>query len=329
MTKEEGAGFVDPATRTATPRIEDAERDLEETIKAVRPEDLAGDPPVEGEEEPQDKIPDVVPGDEQTTGTHDWESRYGNLRRFVQKELDGRDSDIVALQGDVKRLGDEAVEATRANVPDMPETDEDLAQLKSEHPSTYNAILRLATGVADGIVAEKMSGLKGDIDTINTRNRKSVEDAAAVSLQRLHPRLDISKLGTDERFVVWLGAQPTLAQNALKKNKEDVETASFVLTAYEREVLDKDPQATTETLVKDAAIAARNVPATTVYESEVQPADKGYDYLESEIDSMPIALYEQNATKIDEAYLAGRVLLDKSGAAVRQATPNGPYSDTE
>lgn len=315
MTKEGQKGFIAPDVRGAEAGTLRAEEELKAAIEAERPEDLA--PPVEedGGEDKKDKevVPKDVPGDEKTT-EHDWEGRYGNLRRFVQKKMDEHKAVLDQRDAEIVRLTQENEQAARKNAPDLPETDEDLDTLKKEHPETYNAILRIANGVAQTIVDDRMKDLEDDVNLINARNRKSVEDAAMVALQKLHPRVDIASLNSDEVFGEWLGSKPKAFQNLLTGQREDVEAASTVLQAYEREVLDKDPRSKTQQVLDDAAKAAKNVSSTTPVDADITPVDKGYDFTESEIERMSSDVYEKNESAIDKAYRSGRVLLDRSGA---------------
>lgn len=308
-TKEEGSeGFLETSSDITT-----AEQELEDAIRAERPEDLAPDP--EGEEAPETtQVPDEVPEDE-TADKHDWKTRYGNLRRYVQKELDGRDEVISTLKGDMTTLQGQMERTTSATSAALPETDEDLEALKTENPGAYNSIIKIATGIADKVVKEHTAGLQSEVDVINTRNRQSVEDAAAVALQKLHPRLDLATLGTEDKFMEWLGTIPKSQKDALTINKQDVETASFVLRSYEREVLDADPNRIKDALVKDVREASRDVKTSAASDPSAGAEDKGYDFLESAIERMSPNDFEKNADAIEKAYRSNRVLMDKSGAS--------------
>lgn len=315
MDKEDGSeGFLE--TKGVVRR---AEQELEEAIKAERPEDLAPKEEENSEETSEEvkesKVPENVPGDEDADG-HDWKTRYGNLRRYMQKELDRRDGITKEKNDEITSLKGQLEQTAKSTNVSLPETDEDLEQLKTENPGAYNSIIKIAKSIADDVVEDKMAALRTDVDAINNRSKKNVEDAAEVALQKRHPKLDIANLGTDTKFMEWFGTLSKKHQADLTENKEDVESASFVLRAYEREVLEADPKSKKDALVKDVnREASRDVKTSGAKNpSDAQP-DKGYDFLESEIERMPPKVFEEKADDIEKAYRNGRVLMDKSGAS--------------
>lgn len=283
-------------------RIKQAEDELAEVLSSERPEE-AGAAVKDPKEEV--KVPEVVEG-------VNWKERYGNLQSWVDKILKPKfQAEIDKQTSTIRDLTEKVNGLIKAGSPaNLPETAEELETMKRDAPKSYAAIMRLAEQVAEGLVEEKISGMRSDIEEIKRARKQSAEEAAFVTLQKLHPDIDILSLETDEEFNAWIKTKSKRTQDALFSNKEDVEAASEVLELYKLQVLSKKAAPKGKKVTPPGADDVQ-VP----HAPNIPVPNAGWDFTESQLEEMDRTnprWFEQNAEKISEALNKGRVLLDIS-----------------
>lgn len=304
------------ATASAVKRAED---DLNAAIAAERPEELAQEQvnPSKGTVKPKTPTSDEMPSGE----GHNWEKRYGDLRRYIdtvltpkhKKEVDSLSDSVKDLTKKVDLLAAKSAPAS------LPQTIEEVETMRKDNPAAYRAIEHIATKLAEDIVASKTEGLRKDMDTVQEFSRQNAEQAAFIKLQKLHPKLDMDKLDKDPKFQEWCGRKSEAFLAPLFTQKENVAAASDVLTAFETEC---GIGQTKKADVNEARREAGKV-VKAPSQVEVESNDEGYDFTESQLENMSGTEFEKNSAAIQKALDANRVLRDISNpninAARRQA----------
>jgi len=289
--------------KTLDAQAKAAEDELNAALEAERPEELAPKEDTEEETSSEGQVEaDVTPAPKED---HDWQKRYNDLRSWVDKKLRPEyKGEIDTLKKQVDELKTQLTEFSQNNAPaDLPETAEDIENLRSESPAAYNAILKIAEGIADRIVEQKTKSWKDDIAAIKEAQAQNAEQQAWIKLQKKHPNLDLEALadGQDDNFNAWTNTKSDRFLAPLFDSKEDVEAASDVLTAYEKETgVGKKRSRTT------AGAADVNAPS----QPDIPKGDRGYDFSESEIQRMSDKELDKNMEKIEQAQAKGRILND-------------------
>lgn len=293
-----------------------AEKELEEAIEAERPEELAlkededkpsaEDSQEEGQEEELEAEKTPEPKQE-----HDWQKRYNDLRRWVDKKLRPEyQGKIDDLNGKLEELSTKVEDMAKSGAPaELPESAGEIEALKEDNPAAYNAITAMARQIAEDIVKEKTKDISGKLQQIEAQQVRNAEEAAFIKLQRLHPELDLKELaeGLDSRFNDWADTKSERFLSPLFDQKEDVQAASDVLTAYKK-----------ETGLKARSPKKGSQDVSDKSAASVPKGDKGYDYRESDIQNMSDRDLEKHMEKIEEAELKGRIFYDLSGDPVKE-----------
>lgn len=299
--------------------VERAEKEVNDALEKERPDELGKPKP--GETAEPVKEPEKALGDSEEMT---WKDRYGNLQRHIEKNIKPKfQSQIDVLAQEVKSFKEQLATTTAKAAPAaLPETDQELEALKNQNPGAYNAIVKLASNIADEIVTRKTKDLSATVDRIQKDEKRVSEEAAFVELAKRHPNLDVFNLDADERFVEWFDKQPKRVQALLTDQKEDVDAASTVLKMFERDLgigavkkADKQPERKAASKEVDVS-GTPNIPQPPV----------GYEFTESQIDEMDRVnprWFDENSEKIEKAMREGRILLDitdPAGTARRLAS---------
>jgi len=289
---------------------DEAEKELEEALEAERPEDLAPkeENNKEGAESQEENAETASEVEEtpQPKNEHNWEKRYNDLRSWVDKKLRPEyKGQIDDLKGEIDSLKDQMSSMSAQAAPaDMPQTAEDIETLKNDNPAAYNAITTMARNIAEEIVKDKTKNFQKDIDALNAYRAETAEQAAFVDLagRFVEFGLDVPLMaqGGDESFNAWADTKSKRFLSPLYDSKEDVEAAADVLTAYIKETgISRRKPKTAATTVKDGGGAP-----------DIPKGDKGYDFLESQIQNMSDKELEKNMEAIEEADRKGRIIYD-------------------
>jgi hypothetical protein len=286
-------------------RVAQAEQELKTVIEQERPAEAGAAIPKDHKEVlPAGDVPAIVDG-------VDWKERYGNLQRFIEKNLKVKhQQEIDALTAAQKALKKQVDDMVRSGSPaNMPETAEAVEALKNENPKAYAAIMKVATDVAQKLVEDQMADMRSDVEQIKAARKQNAEEAAFVQLQKRFPDIDILGLEGDEVFMNWIRGKSKRFQDALFSNKEDVDAATDVLNLYKFEVLSKVQAPAKKQPQPGAEMVAPKSPAN------IPSGDTGWDFTESQIDEMDRVnprWFEQNAEAIEKAMRTGRILKDIS-----------------
>lgn len=300
--------FVDSSKNTES-RIAQAEQELATALANERPADAGAQIPKSPDEKPlpsDPNVPEIVDG-------VNWKDRYGNLQRYIDKNLKpGFQKEVDTLQEQIKGLTKQIRDmVSKASPSNLPETAAEVEKLKSENPSAYAAIMKVATDVAEGLVADRLVEMQADIDVIKRARKKNEEEAAFIELQRRFPEIDIIALEENEAFMNWIKTKSKKSFDALFGQKEDVDAASDVLQLYRLEVLNKQPASSKK---KEEKPGSEFVAPKTAVQIPAN-RDLGYDFTESEIeenDKKDPRWFERNAEAIEKAMNTGRILKDIS-----------------
>jgi hypothetical protein len=296
--------------------VQRAEDDLNAAIAAERPEELAQ---TDEEKKPKGTVKPKTPAsDEIPSGEgHNWEKRYGDLRRYIdtvltpkqKKEVDELKGKMDELTKKLDNLANKAAPAA------LPQTVEEVEAMKRENPAAYRAIEHIAGKLAEAIIAEKTEGLRKSVETVEQYSRQNAEEAAYIKLQKKHPKLDLDRLDSDTKFQEWCGRKSKAFLAPLFTNKEDVDAASDVLTAYETECgIGTTKKADVNTARKEAG---KEVKAPS--QVEVNDEDNGYDFTESQLENMSGAEFDRRSEEINKALKTNRVLRDISDPGINAA----------
>ena len=281
--------------------IDRAEEELNEVLEQERPDELGAKlkedkktPPSESE------IEEVIDG-------HNWKERYANLQRLRQKNLDDHKAQIADLNTKITDLTSKIENISRKAAPsELPESEEDVEALRTNNPAAYNAIVRLASDIADRKFEDRVKSISKDVDAIKLGHKKNAKEAAWIDLAKRHPDLDLQTLNKSDQFHEWLQSKSSRIQDIMYGDDMDVEAADDVLKLYKAAF----PPATKNKTKKNNAedINIKSAPS-------VPQKASGWDFTESQIEEMDFKnpkWIEENLEAIDKAQRSGRILYDKT-----------------
>ena len=225
-----------------------------------------------------------------------FKKRYGDLRRWQQKQETEAKASVTAKDEEIQRLKEQL-----QTVPILPKTEEEVAEFVKEHPDVaaiFESMIGKRLGDRETKISEKFKQIAED-------QAKIAEDAATLKLKQAHP--DLEELQKDIEFHEWVAKQPSIMQRSLYEDSEDWESASRVIDLYKFEAAKKQ---TPKGKKKPSAAEAVKVSSKV---SEIKSEDN--TILESDIQKMSTDDYEKHEEEIQKAILEGRFVYDLSGAA--------------
>ena len=257
-------------------RIRQAEEELEQ-LKNPKKADAEGDPADE----------------ELSAEEKSFKKRYGDLRRYSQKQLDD-------MQKKVDELTNQLNNATKQQMR-LPKTQAEIDDWANQYPDVYKLVKTIAIQQAK----EQTTGIEERLKKIDEMERNAVREKAEIELMRLHP--DFDEIRDRDDFHEWVNEQPELVQKALYENDSDAYSAARAIDLYKADRGIKTKKSTT---AREAASAV-----STRRERSTPNGDgtEGLIY-ESQVDKMSIEEFEKNAEAIHEARRTGKFVYDMSGA---------------
>jgi len=215
---------------------------------------------------------------------HDYKKRYDDLKRHYdakvaewKDKVDTKDS-FKSISKDIR----------------IPQTKEEYDDLKSTNPELYNTIEALSKAKAE----EQLRDINKELDDYKGRATVLQREKAYEELLRLQPKFD--KLKSNEKFLDWLGKQPSSISDGIYKNSTDAQWASRVIDLYMADTGKSKRE------VKQADDAAASVQAPQAREVSTDGNNKKV-WKASEIQKMKSWDFEKYEKEIDQARSEGRI----------------------
>lgn len=260
-------------------QIEEAERELAELLANRGKEAEAPETEEQEEEEPQKA---AEPAKEKPAETG-WEKRYKDAQRYINK-----------LKDEIKSL-----ESKTATVAKPPKSKEEVEAWMKKYPDV--------AAIVETIAAEKAEGLYGPMSEQMERfEEMRIEGIIArteATILKSHP--DYLEIKDDNAFHSWAEDLPKAMQSVLYDTIDDPKGVVKIINMYK---LENDISTDTSSSDRTAAQAVR----TRGQKSEAKTNRGSYDFLESEIERMPMEEYSKNEQKIREAREKNRIKYDIS-----------------
>ena len=256
------------------------DEDEEETVEAQE-----ADPQ---EATPQEEADSFVEAKKEET--HDYKKRYDDLKRHYDEKVGEFKAEIETLR---KTMTQHAQEMPRGVTP--PKTAEELEEFKERYPDVFEVVQTVSSLQTESQVAQ----LREELGSIKEREQELEKQKAFEELLRLQP--DFNDIKTDEKFLTWLGEQPTSISDGIYKNNKDARWAARVVDLYKADV-----GITTKKKTKSpsAADAVTKTPARQV--STEETGDKKI-WKASEIGKMKPWEFEKAEAELDAARAEGRI----------------------
>lgn len=234
--------------------------------------------------------------DEEPTSAEEksFKKRYGDLRRYSQKQLD-------EMQKKVDELTSQLNSATKQQMR-LPKTQEEIDEWAKQYPDVYKLVKTIAIQQAK----EQTTGIEERLKKIDEMERNAAREKAEAELMRLHP--DFDDIRDQDEFHEWVEDQPAWVQQALYENDNDARAAARAIDLYKADKGIKTKK-TSGDREAASAISTRRTRST--------PNGDGTEGLiyESQVAKMSMPEYEKNAQAISDAIKAGKFVYDMSGAA--------------
>ena len=234
--------------------------------------------------------------DEEPTSAEEksFKKRYGELRRYSQKQLDEMQKKVDDL---TSQLNSAAKQQMR-----LPKTQEEIDEWAKQYPDVYKLVKTIAIQQAK----EQTTGIEERLKKIDEMERSAAREKAEAELMRLHP--DFDDIRDQDEFHEWVEDQPAWVQQALYENDNDARAAARAIDLYKA-----DRGVKSKKVSNDRAAAS----AVSTRRERSAPNGDGTEGLiyESQVAKMSIPEYEKNAQAINEAMRSGKFVYDMSGAA--------------
>ena len=226
-----------------------------------------------------------------------FKKRYGDLRRFSQKQKEDAEERIAKLEQQLE-------ESTKKHI-QLPKTEYELSAWIKEYPDIAAVIETIAIKKADER-SESVSKKLLEIEKMQSNARK---EKAEAELIRLHP--DFEELRNQDEFHEWVETQPKWVQTALYDNEDDAFSAARAIDLYKADNgLLKKKESKVDTRKQAASSVTTKSQKSTPRESGEEGA-----FSESQVQKMTADEYEKNADSIMEAIRTGNFVYDLSGGA--------------
>jgi DNA repair exonuclease SbcCD ATPase subunit len=286
---EKKVGFANKHQYRKT--VEDEEKELAALKSQVEEEEQKDEAREELVKEQDDLL-------ETSAEERTFKKRYGDLRRFSQKQKEEFENRVSKLEAQL--------EETAKTQMQLPKTEDELNAWVQEYPDIAAVIETIAIKKAD----ERSTSVNKKLEEIEKLQVSARKEKAEAELIRLQP--DFETIREEDSFHEWVEEQPKWVQTALYDNEDDAYAASRAIDLYKA----------------DSGIAAekskpkknsRKEAATSIASkgSKTTPKEGANDTVlrESDVERMSAQEYEAQSETIMEAIRAGSFVYDLSGAA--------------
>ena len=286
---EKKVGFANKHQYRKT--VEDEEKELEALKRQVEKEEEQDEAREELVKEQDDLL-------ETSAEERTFKKRYGDLRRFSQKQKEEFEERVTKLENQL--------EETAKTQMQLPKTEEELNAWVQEYPDIAAVIETIAIKKAN----ERSITLDKRFEEIEKLQVSARKEKAEAELIRLHP--DFETIREENSFHEWVEEQPKWVQSALYDNEDDAYAAARAIDLYKADsgiAVEKG-----KNKKNSKKEAATSIGSKT---SKTGPKDGATDRVlrESDIEKMSAHEYDEQADTIMEAIRAGNFVYDLSGAA--------------
>ena len=286
---EKKVGFANKHQYRKT--VEDEEKELEALKSQVEEEEQKDEAREELVKE-QDELLETS-AEERT-----FKKRYGDLRRFSQKQKEEFENRVSKLEAQL--------EETAKTQMQLPKTEDELNAWVQEYPDIAAVIETIAIKKAD----ERSNSVNKKLEEIEKLQGDARKEKAEAELIRLQP--DFETIREEDSFHDWVESQPKWVQTALYDNEDDAFSASRAIDLYKADMgVSTEKAKPKKNAKKEAATSIASKSAKT---APKQTSD-GDVLRESDVQNMTSQQYEENADAIMDAIRAGNFIYDLSGAA--------------
>ena len=228
-----------------------------------------------------------------------FKKRYGDLRRYSNKQLNDMKKQIEELKEAVSKKPE-------AVIPDIPEDDEEY----NEWVKTYPEAAKMISVVASRESKRATESLAAEVATLREREKQIARQKAELELTKLHP--DWEQIRDEDDFHEWaqLEDQPKWVTQALYENSEDHRSVARVIDLYK---LDKgritpkqDPKRKPRADLDAADLSVKGTRHTDPKPSQSKT------WKESDIRRMNVKDYQANEVEIMKAISEGKFVYDIS-----------------
>jgi len=240
--------------------------------------------------------PTVAPEPVKNEAEVTWEKRYGDLRRFSQKEIDAREAKIRELE---RNLAQKQMQEFKP-----PKGPEEVAAWAEEFPDLYGMLRTVAHEENKEFIKNLQNEVTELRSALEAKETEVTQKEAFNTLLQMHP--DFLELRATESFKGWIAKQSKLIQDALF-NSWDVDAAAAVIDMYKAKHQTAPEKRETHSN-KDAASSVRT-PATRA------PVQNDTVWSESRLQSMSRVEKERTFPQWDKAIKEGKFEYDLSGPA--------------
>jgi hypothetical protein len=232
---------------------------------------------------------DDLPPEEKT-----FKKRYGDLRRYNQKQVDEKNAEIARLQAQLDTAAQGELK--------FPKSEDEITAWMNKFPDVAGIVKSIA--MKEAIEANRK--LDERLQDINKREEKSAKEIAQAKLAERHPDF-FDDIRNDSEFHEWLETKSQRMQDAMYVNETDWQAASEVIDMYKLENNIKS------TKTNDKRRAADYVPTGR---DGGRPSGRGeYKFSESQVEAMSTAEYMKYEPEIEAAIHEGKFNYDLSGGA--------------
>lgn len=221
-----------------------------------------------------------------------FKKRYGDLRRHTQKQLDALRSVHI---DELETLKDKLSETTQLSA--SPLSDEELEAFQEENPEAYDVLLAVAK--------KEMLVSTEEIDKLKKKLEKSTYDKDVAEAERViteqHP--EWKKLTKTDEFHDWAGLQLQVIQDWIYNNPTNGELLVKAIDIYLAETGTKSSQSNKSRKLKEDA--SKLLPSSGGGDT---PSTNKRTFTRTDIQNMPMHIYEKFESQIKDAQREGRIL---------------------
>jgi hypothetical protein len=221
-----------------------------------------------------------------------FKKRYGDLRRYHQETQ-------AEYKRRIEQLEDQLNEVKKSGLPQL-RSDEEIEAFANANPDAYSLVLSLA--------AKQAKPLEDELTSVREKLREQEEalvlERAVAEIKKEHP--DYDEIRTSQEFHDWVGEQPPSIQSWIYDNTNSAEGAKKALKLYKLETGKTTNTRNDRRSLREIQNDAASNPKLNGRSS---PSDGKRIYKESEIQNMPVHMYEKLEDDIDAAAREGRILL--------------------
>ena len=256
------------------------------------------DAPIKGDasslffDESQQATPKEAPVEaesEKKTRTN-YKKRYDDLKKHYDEKVSNFKQKELELQA--------AAESANVPVPQL-RSPEDLEKFKTQYPDLFETVETVAHLKSE----EKSKALEAKLHALQQREANIVRKEAEESLRSKHP--DFEDIKGDENFHAWAESQPEQIQGWVYDNPDNVALAIKAIDLYKLEAGISRKQAKQKTSRSQSSTSAADMVSTkTTSVGSKEPRV----WSRKEIASLSMADYDKYEKEIDQAVTEGRVV---------------------